>query len=640
MELFDGYILSNGKVPLNKIIGGDYLLEPPGKGDYVGVLKKEIVQIDFDDEESSKIALAIVEDLKLRCDILKTTRGIHLYFLDDGNVKSQSVGIFNAIGLTCDIGLGSKNRVVPLRTTKEIETTRIVDGKEVVERTCETTTREFIQTYSELDVLPIYFRPLDRHDFGIKESNARNQTLFTYILKLQTFNFNKDEIRKIIRVINKYILYEPLDDRQIDTITRDDAFSQEIFFNEKGTFLHDRFGNYMLTNSNVLNIEGNMCIYTNDNIYSYDPNDFERTMVSKISHLKETQRKEVYKYMNLKCSHKGEYADPKYIGLKDSILDIETMEKFPYSPLFVMNNKIDFDYKADSYSELVDKTLNKVCCNDPEIRALLEEMIGYTLYRANSMQVCFILTGEGSNGKSTILNMIKRLLGKPNFTSLSMQDLEDTFRPAELYNKLANIGDDISPKYLEDSSIFKKVVTGESIMVAKKYAQPFEMESYACQIFSANQLPSVNDKTDGFNRRITIIPFGAKFSSSDSDYDPFIESKLLTDESIEYLLKIAIDGLKRVIINRGFTKSSKGQKEKDDYVISNNNCLEFMSENPKIENEAVNDVYLVYRVWCEQSGYKPVRKGNLSKEIRKELGLVSRPRYVDGKTIRVYEKED
>ena len=396
----------------------------------------------------------------------------------------------------------------------------------------------------------------------------------------------------------------------------------------------------MLSNANIMSIDNQLCIYTTENIYSNNPDEFERVMLSKIPSLKDNQRKEVYKYINLKCSKKGEYSNAKYIGLKDNILDIESMELYPYSPTFVINNKIGYDYKEDAYCELMDKTLDKVACGDKEVRMLLEEMIGYSLYRENTMQMAFILTGGGSNGKSTVLNLIKRLLGKQNYTSLDLRELEDTFTPSELYNKLANIGDDISAKYLETSSIFKKVVTGESFMAQRKYGQPFELESYATQIFCANELPPVNDRSDGFSRRINIVPFTARFSVTDDDYDPFIESKLQSEASMEYLLKLAIDGLKRVLYNKQFTKSNRGEMEKNEFVRENNPILQWIDDSPKVENEAVNDVYLTYRVWCESNGINSLKKVNLSREIRKELGLVSVPRYVDGKTIRVYEKGD
>ena len=640
MNLFKGYIPSNGKQPLSSIKDSSgYLDTPPQEGDYVGVLKEDIIQLDFDTEEDARKAMGIVSEYKLRCDILETSRGIHLYFLADKSVKSQSVGVFNACGLKCDIGLGSKSRVVPLRVTKKLNVTQFVDGEAVTNTQLKTTTRQWLQTYSDLETIPSFFRPIGKIDYNLANSSTRNQTLFNYILVLQSQGFTKDEVRRTIKTVNKFVLNEPLDEAEIDTITRDDAFSEELFF-EKDRFLHDRFGNYMLTNSNVMLIDGMSYIYTVDNLYSNDPMDFERVMLEKIPSLKDSQRKEIYKYITLMCDTEGEFANARYIGLKSSILDIQNGEQFPYSPKWVINNKIDVDYNPKAYHELLDKTLDKVSCNDKQIRALLEEMIGYTLFRRNTMQTAFILTGEGSNGKSTILNLIKKLLGKKNYTSLDLREMEDTFKPAELSGKLANIGDDISAKYLDNSSAFKKVVTGESFMVQKKYAQPFELESYATQIFCANELPQVSDKSDGFARRLAIIPFNATFSKHDKDYDPFIEEKLLSDESMQYLLKLAIDGLKRVLYNRKFTKSDKADAEKSEYIRGNNNVLEYLEEEPKLENESVSDSYLAYQVWCSSNGCHSVKKANFSKEIRKQLGLTTKVKSIDGKSTRVYVKED
>lgn len=607
-------------------------------GDYVGILKENIVQLDFDDEKSSEIALKVVNDLKLRCDVLKTTRGIHLYFLSSGYIKSQSVGVYNAMGLKCDIGLGSKNRVIPLKTTKEVETTKVIDGEPVVKMVAETTEREWIQTYTELDEVPSFLRPISKTPQGFESIESRNQTLFDYILKLQFHSFSKDEVRKTIKVINDYMLYDPLSDREIDTITRDEAFTEELFFSETGKFLHHRFGDYMLANSHIMIIDAQVHIYTENGLYSNDPNEFEKVMLQKIPSLKDTQRKEVYKYVCLKCKRQGEFSNARYIGMNSGILDLETKEYHDYNPKFVINNRIPYDYNESAYSNVMDMTLNKVACNDPQIRMLMEEMIGYSLFRANTMQSCFILTGEGSNGKSTILNVIKRLLGKGNYTSLDLRELEEAYKPAELYNKLANIGDDISAKYLDNSSVFKKVVTGESFMVRRIYGTPFELESYATQIFCANELPTVHDKSDGFNRRIIIVPFNAKFSKLDEDYDPFVEEKLQSDESMEYLLRIAIDGLVRILYNKQFTKSDAGQAEMKDYMLRNNNVLEWLEVEPEIENNSIGQVYQDYSIWCHLNGCNPVKKQNLGREIKKQLNLESKPRRIDGKSVRVFGK--
>ena len=638
-NLFKGYIKSKGKRPLGAIKNGDWLPVPPTDSDYVGVLRDEYIQLDFDSEEDSKIVLDIVAKLKLKCDILKTTRGVHLYFLADRYITRQS-SMYNAIGMHCDIGLGFKNRVIPLKVTTEVETKRIINGIESMDTVTKTVQREWLQTYDELDVVPAFFRPISTFDYKLAECNTRNQSLFTYILTLQTHNFSKEDTRKTIKIINEFIFREKLSDKEIDTITRDDAFSEEIFFGEKGKFLHDRFGDYMLSNCHIMSIKGQIYIYNRDHIYTTEKKDFERIMLDKIKFLKKTQQAEVLHYLERQCTTVGEFASPKYIGLKSSVLDITSKEEFPYSPKWVIQNKVQYDYNPNAYYQPLDEMLNKVSCNDKEIRMLLEEMIGYTLYRENSMQVCFILTGGGSNGKSKFMDMIKYFLGEDNYSALEMKDLEEKFEKINLLGKLANIGDDIDNKFLQSDSTFKKTVSGETIMVQYKGQDSFKLNSYATHIFSANELPMVKDKTDGFSRRIILVPFNAKFSVTDKDYDPFISDKIQTKESMEYLLKLAIDGLQRVLSTRTFTKSSLGEQEKNEYIRSNNNVLEWFESEPNIKNEGVNDLYMVYQVWCAGNGCMPVKKLNFSKEIKRHYGLISKVKSINGKAIRVYAEEE
>lgn len=83
-----------------------------------------------------------------------------------------------------------------------------------------------------------------------------------------------------------------------------------------------------------------------------------------------------------------------------------------FTPEHIITNKIRWDYNPEAYSELADKTLDKIACGDPAIRALLEEAIGYCFYRRNELGKAFILTGDKSNGKSTFLSMVQTLLGK------------------------------------------------------------------------------------------------------------------------------------------------------------------------------------------------------------------------------------
>lgn len=108
-------------------------------------------------------------------------------------------------------------------------------------------------------------------------------------------------------------------------------------------------------------------------------------------------------------------ADANLIAFRNGLYDLATDELLPFSPDHVITNMIPWDYNPEAYSELCDKTLNKISCQDDEIRALLEECIGYCFFRQNELSKSFFLTGSGSNGKSTFLDMVKNVLGRPNY---------------------------------------------------------------------------------------------------------------------------------------------------------------------------------------------------------------------------------
>ena len=74
----------------------------------------------------------------------------------------------------------------------------------------------------------------------------------------------------------------------------------------------------------------------------------------------------------------------------------------------------------DSYHEITDKTFNKLV-NDHELRNLFEEILGYTLFRRNEYGKFFILTGGGSNGKSSFLKILRSLVGDTNTSSVAQR---------------------------------------------------------------------------------------------------------------------------------------------------------------------------------------------------------------------------
>lgn len=233
---------------------------------------------------------------------------------------------------------------------------------------------------------------------------------------------------------------------------------------------------------------------------------------------------------------------------------------------------------------------------------------------------------NGSNGKSTLLNMIIQLLGDENVSKLSLKDINDKFRLMHIYGKVANIGDDISSQYFEESEIFKKLVTGQFVTAEHKGQDSVQFRNYAKLFFAANELPKTADKSDAFLTRILPVPMLADFSKRE-DCDISLKDRHWTDEEMEYLLAISMEGLKRLMRNNGFTIPECVAKERKQYEIENNSVLAFLEDNPDIAGMPTNLAHAKFIDWCRMTGNRGVvSRTKFTREVCKATGLVSRNR--------------
>ena len=627
-ELYKGYIITKNKKSIMSYKDSNNLLSYEDVKDleeYAGVLADDVVLIDVDDMEQSKKLFNIVEDLQLLCKIYQSRKGMHFLFKNDGSFNSNKTKTKIACGLEVDIKVGCKNGIEVLK----------IDGKDrdVLYDIFDDEKYQNAPKY----LLPIPFVP-KFNELG--KGDGRNQELFNYILKLQSNGFTKNECRECINIINKYILKDKLSDSEINTITRDEAFKSEVFYDGK-TFLFDKFAKYLVSEYNIVIINGQIHIY-NNGIYDYAQKIIEQKMIEKIPSLKSQTRNEILKYIYLIAEEKKQ-SEANYIAFKNGIYDLSTDEIIPYTPDIILTNRIEHNYNKNAYNDLTDKTLNKLSVNDKQIRSLLEECIGYTFLRRNELGKAFILTGDKSNGKSTFLDLIAHILGDKNISALDLRELGDRFSTSMLFGKLANIGDDIGDEFMQGSavSIFKKIVTGNRIKAEQKGKDPFEFNPYIKLLFSANDMPRMRDKTGAVLRRLVMIPFNATFSKNDEDYDPFIKYKLIKEDSIEYLIKLGVDGLKRVLENNEFTRSDKVIDTLKEYEEENNPILGFISEETEsnIVNQSVQDVYLRYSLFCSQNQLQALSKIAFSKQICNRLSLKSVTKRIDDKIVRILIRE-
>lgn len=628
---FRGYVLTKGKRCIEKFKDIEKLRtyeEVKDRQEYAGILDGKSILLDFDDAVQGEKAFKLVQDLQLKCRVYKTNRGVHILFRNS-TVSKCATNTRLACGLRADIKVGV-NAYSVLK----------YQGQE----------RPIVYDTEVYEEVPRFFTPVNsEHDFlNMAPGDGRNQKLFGYILTLQRQEFSKDEIKNCIRIINQYVLAEPLPERELKTILRDESFAAEVvpdFFIGK-TFLFDKFAEYIRDKAHIVKINGRLHIYK-DGVYVDSSQLIESEMIKHIKGLNRAKRSEVLEYLNILITDSVEQSPPQFIAFKNGIYDLFNDTLLPFSERYVIINKINYNFNPAAKSDLLDETLNKLACHDAEIRDLLEEAVGYCFFRRNELGKAFILVGDGSlekgasNGKSTFLDMVKTLLGEDNITSLDLAELNRDFKNAELFGKLANIGDDIDDGYIPNSAVFKKLVTGERIQVAKKYQDPFEFNNHAKLLFSANEIPKIKDRGGAIQRRLVIIPFLAHFSKSDPDFRPYIKYELQAADCIEHLIQLGIAGLKRVLENKSFTESDKVKLQLEEFEESNNPLIGFFNENPEleVENQTNTMIYSMYTEYCLANNHHPLSKIAFSKQIKRHFDVDIVHKSIDGKTQRVFVKK-
>lgn len=568
--------------------------------DNVGlIVPKPFIVLDFDTKSDADIMMNIIKSMNLKCRVMKTTRGIHVWFKSEEPWKCFKKTRL-AAGIYSDCKSHSKNAYV-----------KIKDGGVM---------REWIQDTpaEEIQEVPRWLFPVTapsgKFEFkGMGDGDGRNQELYNYIIYLQSKGFSRDEIRETVHVVNDYVFTDRLSNYEIDTICRDEAFAPDEEIKQqrqqvKG-FKHDEFGDDLIDTFHIVTVNNQMYIYE-DGYYQQDEKIIERRMLDLFSGIKQAQRAEVLSYIRIKTHTPSAElkVNPYVINLQNTRLDIRTGERLSFGFENVEFDRIPVKYDPDAKCEALDQMLQKVFCDDGEVLNLFEEMIGACLIKHNRYQKAFMLYGSGSNGKSTVLDIVKKFLGSANYSSIPLEQVTARFNTAELENKLANIGDDIDNVAIRDTGTLKKLFSGNSIQVERKGERPFAIEPYATHIYSANTIPRSFDKSDGFYRRWIFIPFNARFSAEDPDYDPMIEDKVTTDEAMSHLLNIGLRGAQRLLKNGRFTEPESVKKALEQYKTDNSTVLSWIDDVGIDERVALassrKKLYSDFTDWCKQSGVK------------------------------------
>lgn len=283
-----------------------------------------------------------------------------------------------------------------------------------------------------------------------------------------------------------------------------------------------------------------------------------------------------------------------------------------------------------------------------EAANVVKTYIGYAFIRTyGSFQKFMILSGNGGEGKSTILNYLRSLIGASNTSNVDLAALTNQkdarFMTSKLYQKDLNYFADIGDKFMDQTSILKGLTGGDAITGEFKNKDPFEFINHAKLIFSANSLPAFNDFTNGFLRR-PIIAEVHKIK----DFDTKFSMKQVEEERGAFayecmqLFKQLLDGNYPGKLDKwGFPTTSEMQEALSRWIIENDMVSRWLNEKCDTSDSTAFEkgfyVYDDYKAFCTSEGGHPLGKQKFNTSLRKRGIDTNAQKKIKGKKYRGYK---
>ncbi len=304
------------------------------------------------------------------------------------------------------------------------------------------------------------------------------------------------------------------------------------------------------------------------------------------------------------------------------------VELRPHSPANRVRFAYDFPYNASPKEDLLIRFFSDVFRDDAdaiEKVALLQQFAGASLLGiAPRYQQCVALVGPGRNGKSKFTDVILAAMPAGSTTSIPVQSLGNEYYRAELAGKLLNAVNDLPETDIIDSAEFKAVVSGDSIMGRRIYCAPFAFRPIAGHMFSANNLPGTRDQSHGFWRRFVVITFNRVFGEGAPGDNPHVADDIIATE-MSGVVSWMLEGAVRVLRHGHYTVPASSEAAKREWRRGADSVAAFCHDETLTASDNSNrtrakPLYLGYRDYCEENGFRPVHSKKFSQRM-KQLGF-------------------
>jgi putative DNA primase/helicase len=312
-------------------------------------------------------------------------------------------------------------------------------------------------------------------------------------------------------------------------------------------------------------------------------------------------------------------ANPLLFSAGNCSIDLKTGEARAHrrEDLIVQGTEVPYDMLATCPRWL--QFIEEITGGDAALAGYLKRLAGYSLTALTKEQAIFFFVGEGRNGKSLFLEILRMLLGSYGRAADFSTFLE---RKGEaVRNDLARLcgarlvtaSEMEEGKYL-DESVVKQFTGGDTIAARFLYKEHFEYVPRMKIILATNHRPLLRGSHFAMRRRVRIVPFNVVIPPEKNDRD--LKEKLRAESA--GILRWAVEGCLEWQAERLGLAPMVAQATTEFFEF-NDWLREFLDACCELAPEAqvaANDLYQAYRSWARDAGQQPLARNAFGMALR------------------------
>ena len=329
-----------------------------------------------------------------------------------------------------------------------------------------------------------------------------------------------------------------------------------------------------------------------------------------------------------------------------SLMDGSVREVDPSKDMFTRYTEVP--YTSSPSKAGMDKLSIVLSCIPEESREYVLDWFGACLLgRMTQPAGVLFLVGNGSNGKSSLFSLMRRVIGtyltNPKREVLTESSKSSRFSTHTLKGARAALFEELPKGRHLNANVFKELSGTQRIRGERKGVDEEEFEMRATVVIATNHLPQVTDTDNAIWRRLNMVEMPYRFTGnpeSDNDIlaDPSLSPESIAclsheDEMLQAALHVLVEHAKRYI-ERGWQlmplperveqANKRWREESDRIMMWAEECLEKCESNKFTLRDDLYDSYCAY---VTSMGWRPLARNAWKQDIEdhpwfKESGLV------------------